>query len=81
VGQTIIQLSREEGLDPITQFNLATSVCLSKARTWISNAIYQSWSFFVFSKLRCEVIVCFVDIGRIVDHHFSAETLSSCVSA
>ena len=26
--------------------------------------------FFVFSELRSEVIVCFVDIGGIVDHHY-----------
>ena len=25
--------------------------------------------FFVLSQLRCEAIVCFVDIGRLVDNH------------
>ena len=36
-----IQLSRGKGWDPINQFNLSTSLCLSKARTWISNVISQ----------------------------------------
>ena len=30
---------------------------------------YMSWSFFMFNELKWEVIVCFVDIGRIVDHY------------
>ena len=34
-----IQLSRREGWDPINWFNSATLLCLSKARTWISNTI------------------------------------------
>ena len=29
----------------------------------------MSWYFFVFSDLRQEVVVRFVDIGGIVDHH------------
>ena len=29
----------------------------------------MSWTFFVFSELRGEVIVYFVDIGGMVDHH------------
>ena len=34
-----IQLSRGEGWDPINRFNSATFLCLSQARTWISNVI------------------------------------------
>jgi len=30
---------------------------------------YVMVHFFVFSELRLELIVCFVDIGGIVDHH------------
>ena len=63
-----IQLSRGEGWDPINRFNPATSLCLSQARTWISNIMLLSL-IFVFNELRWEVIVCFVDIGGIVDHH------------
>jgi hypothetical protein len=32
-----IQLSREEGWDPIDRVNSMTSLCLSQDRTWISN--------------------------------------------
>ena len=58
-----IQLSRWNGLDLIKQFNPATCMCLSQARTWISNIIccclfYVQW----------EVIVRFVDIGEIANH-------------
>ena len=42
-------------------------VCLSQARTWISNVICGG--LFVLSKWRREMIVRFVDIGGIVDHH------------
>jgi hypothetical protein len=31
---------------------------------------HMPWSFFVSSDLWWEVIVCFVDIGEIVDHHY-----------
>ena len=34
-----IQLSRGEGWDPINPFNPATCLCLSEAKTWISNVI------------------------------------------
>jgi hypothetical protein len=37
-------------------------------RTWIFNAISHG-SFFVFDGLMWEMVVCFVDFGRIVDHH------------
>ena len=65
-----IQLSRGEGLDSITQFNPATFLYLSQARTWISNIIFRLFFLpFLFTELRWEVIVHFVDIGGIVDHH------------
>ena len=35
-----IQLSEEEGWDSINWFNLTTLLCLSQARTWISNPIF-----------------------------------------
>jgi hypothetical protein len=40
-----------------------------KPRTLISNAICCGLFFLRFRDLRREVTVCFVDIGRIVDHH------------
>jgi hypothetical protein len=51
-------------MDPFERFNPATLLSLSQARTWISNVM--SWSFYIFSDLRREVIV---DIGGIVDLH------------
>ena len=44
-------------------------ISLSQTRNWIPNIIGHSLSW--FSQLRCEVIVCFVDIGRLVDNHCS----------
>ena len=46
-------------------FNPATFLCLSQARTWISNIICRV--FFMFSELRGEVIVRLVNIGG--SHH------------
>ena len=60
-----IQLSRGEGWDPINRFNPATLLCLSQ--TWISNVICGG--LFMFSEFRWEVILRFVDIGEIDDHH------------
>ena len=62
-----IQISRREGWDPINQFNPTTSVCLSQARTWISNIICGG-DFFC-AQLRRDMIVRFVDIGGSDDHH------------
>ena len=60
-----IQLSRErEGWDPTNQFNHITFVCLS-----LDFQCHMSWSFLCFCDMRRDVIVCFVDISRIVDHH------------
>ena len=41
---------------------------MSKARTFISNVICRCY-FLAFDGLTWEVIVCFVDIGGIVDHN------------
>ena len=38
-----IQLSREEDWDPINWFDPTTSLCLSEARTWISNVICRGF--------------------------------------
>ena len=61
-----IRLSRRDGCGSINRLNLATSLCPSQARTWISNVICRC-SFFMLSELRCGVIL--FDIGGIVDHH------------
>jgi hypothetical protein len=58
-------LEIDEGWDPINQFNPTTFLCLSQTRTWISNVVV----FFMFNILRQEVVVRFVDIDGIVDHH------------
>ena len=50
----------------IKRFNLATFLCLSQARTWISSIICHGL-FFMFNELRSEVIVYFVEIGDIVN--------------
>ena len=55
-----------EGWDPINLLNTTTFLCLSQARTWITSVICHH--FFMFNKLRWEVIVSFVDIGGILDH-------------
>ena len=57
-----IQLSKRGG--PINWFNPTTFLCLSQ-----DFQHHKSWYFFVFSDLRQEVVVRFVDIGGIVDHH------------
>jgi hypothetical protein len=56
-------------VEPINWFNPALFVYLSQARTCISNIIIMLLSLFIFSELGWEVIVCFVDIGGILDHH------------
>ena len=54
--------------DPINRFNPATFLCMSHVSTRISNVICMSWTF-VFTELRLKVIVRFLVIGGIVDHH------------
>ena len=53
---------------PFYQFNPATCLCLSQARTWIS-IICRGLFCVQWVQLRREAIVCFVDIGGIDDHH------------
>jgi len=36
-----IQLSRRGELEPINRFSSATFVCMSQAKTWVSNTIYH----------------------------------------
>ena len=69
VCKCIIQLSKGEGRDHINWFNLAIFMCLSQARTWISNVICYGLSCVLCVQLRWEVIVHFVDICGIDDHH------------
>ena len=56
---------------PINWFNPATCVCLSKTRTLISNVKV----FFMFNKLKWGLIVCFMDIGGIVESLFKLSFL------
>jgi len=48
-------------------------ICLIDGSLVVKSKKKESFLFFVcvcvFSELRSEVIVCFVDIGRIIDHH------------
>ena len=49
-----------------------TFLFISQTRTWISRVICHGLFFiFLFFELRWGMIVCFVDIGGIVDHHCS----------
>ena len=66
-GRIEIQLSRGEDWDPSNLFNPNTLLCLFQSTTWISNIICHG--LFVFSELRWEAHVRFVDIGGIIDHH------------
>ena len=67
IGEPII---RRSVLDPINGFNHVTFLCLFQARTWISNAICRGLPYVQWYDLRSLVIVRFVDIGGIVDHHW-----------
>ena len=60
-----IQLSRGEGCYPLNRFNPTTIVVSVSGQ----NLDFQCHGVFVFSELRWEVIVRFVDIGGIDDHH------------
>jgi len=61
-----IQLSTEQDWDP--SLIPIYVLCLSQARTWISNVICLA--FYFVSELRWEVVVRFVDICGIVDRQF-----------
>jgi hypothetical protein len=56
IMQLEFQLSKGENLDLIDRFYPATLLCLSQARTWISNSICRC-PFYMFNELRWEVIV------------------------
>ena len=84
-GRIEIQLSRGEDWDPVIKRGglrssyqegrieipvtclTLTQCCLFQSTTWISNIICHG--LFVFSELRWEAHVRFVDIGGIIDHH------------
>jgi len=69
VWSLAIQLSRGERWDPINRFNPAPFLCLSQAKTWISNVICQSLLCSVSSvKMRDDCSFCWY-LGRIEDHH------------
>ena len=46
--------------DPINRFNIATYLCLSLWRKWISKFIYRCPLLFMFSKLKWEVFVLLI---------------------
>jgi hypothetical protein len=58
-----IQLSGGRSWDHINRFYLPTFLCLSQARTWISNGICCGLYFCLFE---VEVVVRLVDIGEII---------------
>ena len=49
--------------------NLLKTFIWNKVMTWVSSIIYRGNFFVMISKLLWEVIVRFVDIDGIVDHH------------
>ena len=55
IMQLEFQLSKGENLELIDRFYPATLLCLSQARTWISNSICRC-PFYMFNELRWEVI-------------------------
>jgi hypothetical protein len=63
-----IQLSGGEDWDPINWLKAATLLYLPHARTWIFNVKYRV-VILMFNDLMRDVIVWFLAIGRIVDHH------------
>ena len=61
------QLSKEEGWDPINRFDSSSLLCLSQSMN-------RSWAF----GAQMTAIVCFVDIGGIVDHHYLEMIVPFC---
>ena len=57
------QLSKEEGWDPINRFDSSSLLCLSQIQEPV--VVFRC----SLSSFQMTVIVCFVDIGGIVDHH------------
>ena len=65
-----IHVSKGKGLDPINRITPAIFFSLSQTKTWISNVICRGLFCVRWVQLGWQVIVRFVDIGRINDHHF-----------
>jgi hypothetical protein len=65
-----IQLSREEDWDPINWFDPTTFLCLSEARTWISNVICRGFVCVQWIQLRWEVIFRFIYIIIWINCHW-----------
>ena len=57
------------GWDPNSRFNPATFLCMSPGQH-IDFQVICRVTLFVFSELRWEEIVRFIDIGGIVNHHY-----------
>jgi hypothetical protein len=58
---------KEKDCDHVNRLNTAKCVCLSQTCHWIYNVIRRC--LFLFNNWREEVLVRFVDIDGIVDHH------------
>jgi hypothetical protein len=54
-------------MGPFNLLNSNTALCLFSAWTWISHVMFRGP--FVLHDLRSEVVVRFVDISVIVEHH------------
>ena len=50
--------------DPINQFNPATYLCLSQAKTWIYNVIYSIMVFLCLVKKRGDYLFCYTPPQR-----------------
>ena len=53
-----IQLSREEGWNPIKQFNPTTFLCLSQTRIWISNVICHGLFCVQWFEVKVDCLFC-----------------------
>ena len=73
-----ILLSRGRAVIPLTGLTTPHFLCLSQARSLISNVTCRG--LIVFSDLGWEVIVRFVDICVIVDHQFNSFPVWLCAS-
>ena len=60
------QLLKGHCLDFINRFNLTTFWYLFQARTWISNVMCRFPAMIVFSQLRREVIVRFIELVQLL---------------
>ena len=62
-----LEIQSSRGEFPLTSFTLPHFCVFPKLGLDFQR--HMPWSFFVFRELRWEVIVRFVDIGGLVDHH------------